>query len=550
MHYPEADRSNEEHPARRSERQLMGALQSVAVWGFAIHQVKDLKDLLRVDLDYLLRILQENGVVPVKINLETATQESRIELDLGCSFNAFMDALPERLQFIAAERTLAINPRTLEELGDHFGISRQRVGQLESTLKDALQTAAGAQFQRAGSILRAGLGPVVAQPALESCIHRLLLGIRAEYASVAAKLLQDEAGYELRSGYAFSSQFTDIVEQVRKLRDHFVDPEGVVDVAKLAKVLDIPPKVELGLLLEEAAFKRVLGAWVERDTNKVRIILALRNINEPSTPEEIAAFAKIAVSSVRGALSSASGVVRITKDNWGLEGWTDDPYDGVVGEIVQRIEEGGGGAALQELLDDIPRRFGVSRTTVQTYLSTPKFVVKDEWVELARDLEFRLKPLPDVPGVFWTTDNTPVYRVQAELAHLQGNSVKIPREVAQRLGLRPDESTTIKVHKPAGCDPISAIWRAHDPTGPELGRLRIPLEAIGVQPGQDVFIALESDGVTIADQFDGLRDSPTSEHGQISADQVGEDAQKLADRAARDPRAKAVLDRIKARRNF
>jgi RNA polymerase sigma-32 factor len=49
--------------------------------------------------------------------------------------------LPERERHIVAERQLSEQPKTLEELGVHFGVSRERVRQLEARAMDKLRKA-------------------------------------------------------------------------------------------------------------------------------------------------------------------------------------------------------------------------------------------------------------------------------------------------------------------------------------------------------------------------------------------------------------------------
>jgi len=60
---------------------------------------------------------------------------------------AAMDGLPEREKHIFTERRLTDEPKTLEELGNHYGISRERVRQLEvrafAKVKTAVEKAAG-----------------------------------------------------------------------------------------------------------------------------------------------------------------------------------------------------------------------------------------------------------------------------------------------------------------------------------------------------------------------------------------------------------------------
>jgi RNA polymerase sigma-32 factor len=51
----------------------------------------------------------------------------------------FRDALNEREQEIFDARMVADEPETLRELGERFGVSRERVRQLEADLKKRLK---------------------------------------------------------------------------------------------------------------------------------------------------------------------------------------------------------------------------------------------------------------------------------------------------------------------------------------------------------------------------------------------------------------------------
>ena len=51
----------------------------------------------------------------------------------------FAESLDERDRQIVDERILAEDPKTLQELGKEFGVSRERVRQLEARLVDRLR---------------------------------------------------------------------------------------------------------------------------------------------------------------------------------------------------------------------------------------------------------------------------------------------------------------------------------------------------------------------------------------------------------------------------
>jgi RNA polymerase sigma-32 factor len=71
-----------------------------------------------------------------------AIAATREESDLrrGLLRRALAD-LPDRERHIVTERQLSEEPKTLEELGVHYGISRERVRQLEARGLDRLRKA-------------------------------------------------------------------------------------------------------------------------------------------------------------------------------------------------------------------------------------------------------------------------------------------------------------------------------------------------------------------------------------------------------------------------
>ena len=98
---------------------------------------------------------------------------------------------------------------------------------------------------------------------------------------------------------------------------------------------------------------------------------------------------------VTGAFSNIPSVVKATKDRWALKEWVDDEYEGIVAEIIQRIEEDGGSTTTERLLNELPEKFHVSAISVRAYMQTPRFLVRDGRISLAK----RVRPSNSGP---WT----------------------------------------------------------------------------------------------------------------------------------------------------
>lgn len=470
-------------------------------WAVLFHDAESFEDLADLSIERLLAETGLDGAVHA-IALDEAADSVVKRLEVGTAFEAFMQSLDARRQVIALRRTYADHPEILEELGTEFGVTRERARQLETDVRQAFSDFAGIRFMQSAIRLRQTLPQVICEERLTRILDRLVEQATPDTRTAAKVALLQHIGYEkvgaleLWASRAFRASVNDLQERAAD----FADEHGVVDESRLRESLGVGPDKTWVSLTKAAGLKRVLGHFVIRDTREARLYLALRLFSKPATKEELAERTDLDVRSVAAALSANHSFVRITKDTWGLPGWTDDPYDGVVGEILQRIEAGGGQASVQHLLTEIPDRFGVSPATVHTYLATPKFSVDGDVVRISETVDVDVTPLSSLREVVWTKDGQPVLRVTLAPIHLDGYSIKVPAAAAMHLGVGPDSEGVVPVLEPEGCQNASLIWRAHDPSGPEIGRLREALVAVGATAGGDVFIVLNTDSVTVTQE--------------------------------------------------
>jgi len=70
---------------------------------------------------------------------EEQVGEAEFRAQLGAKIREFGATLRDKDRLIFEQRLLAEDPRTLQEIGEHYGISRERVRQIESRLKRRLK---------------------------------------------------------------------------------------------------------------------------------------------------------------------------------------------------------------------------------------------------------------------------------------------------------------------------------------------------------------------------------------------------------------------------
>ncbi|MDE2877001.1 MAG: hypothetical protein OXU69_03600 [Gemmatimonadota bacterium] len=468
------------------------------------HGAETLADLADIDIATLL---EQSGLGDAAGNLEfiAAADALRAEIQIGREFASVLEGMDERRRTIARRRTFAREPAKLADLGDRFGVSRERVRQLEVRLRWEVEKAASETVGRAAAWLEKAVG-VAARPEKFEKILGLLVGDAPPGWRTAVEVaIMNAGGYEHLDGVVGTEVFRVLIQRAQSLAPGFANDAGVIDEDALRERIGAVGVPEWDALAHNAGLVRVMGRLVLRDTRRARVYLALREIGESSRRDLIARAAGLNDnSSLSSLLSSDPLFARFTKDKWGLSEWTDDPYEGVVDAIMKRIEEGGGETSVTSLVEDIPARFEVLPATVRNYLGTRKFEVDGDVVRMVAAPVAPVRDIGEARDVVWAADGTPVLRFLVGIHHLKGNSQKVSVAVAQHLGVGLDGSVKIPFRHPRGVDAASVIWRSYDPNGPEMGRLREALLECGLQPGEEAFVLLRPDGLRLLDDGSGL----------------------------------------------
>ena len=237
---------------------------------------------------------------------------------------------------------------------------------------------------------------------------------------------------------------------------------------------------------KHCGLKELFGVFSIRDSDKACVKAALLSIGRPATRQEIAQVCGFSENQAGSHLSVIPSVCKADKAQWGLRKWIDDEYAGIVGEIIQRIEEGGGATTTKRLLEELPGKFGVTASSVRAYMNTPKFAVRDGSISIASKSAVRLRELDDVIDGRDHCD-APYWTFPVEARFLNGYSATgVPPEFAQALGCDPDGRTRLRIENLPDCPGISLSWPLASTTGASLGCLADPLRRLGLEPRQRV----------------------------------------------------------------
>jgi len=482
---------------RSSDPRYHDAMERLLGCAVLFHGAETLADLAEIDFATLLA---QSGLGASADGLELidTAEALRSEIQIGSDFASVLERMDERARKIAVDRTYARVPRKLAVLGDEFGVSRERARQLEVRLRRVVEEATSGAVRRAAVWLERAVGAAAAPDRFQRILDLLVDDAPPKWRSAAEVAVMKQGGYEHLDGVVANGVFRAMVDEARRLAPRYANEAGVIDEEGLRQEIGADGISEWEALVRNARLFRVGGSLVIRDTRRARVFMALRAIGEASRRDVIAELAGLADnSSLSSLLSSDPLFVRFTKDKWGLRDWTDEPYEGVVEAIVQRIEKAGGAASVASLVEEIPARFEVLPATVRNYLGTRKFEIDGDFARVAAAPAVPLKDLAEARDVAWSKDGTPALRFTVGLHHLKGNSQKVSIAVAQHLGVGLDGSIKIPFERPEGVDDASVIWRSYDPNGPEIGRLREALLECGAQPGDEVFVLLGREGLRL-----------------------------------------------------
>ena len=406
------------------------------------------------------------------------------------------ESLSESQRTVIDHRIVGSPPKTLSKIGSFLGLTRERVRQIQVRMEKQIDIEIGAELHMMTAAAKDQLGHIAAETAVDEYL-RALLPETTPGGMLFRQLLAAELGYAKQNGVCLDETAARVLEGIRVSMNACVDDAGLVNEEQIMEKL--PAKGEWRsrwpLLRKCLVFHDLFGSLSLRDSAKARTKAALLSIGRPATANEIAAIGGVTPRQVSSCMSNFPSIVRVDKSRWGLADWTDEGYRGIVDEIMQRIDKGGGVADVSEIIEEIPRKFHVKETSVRGYLQTLKFAVRNGYVTLADKAAIPRRPLDEVIDGR-DKNGAPYWTFKVEARYFRGYSLTgVPSEFAQAFGCKPESVVWVRVSDPDGCRDLSIRWNlASLVGGATIGYLTEPLRRLGVKPGDRVRITIEAAG--------------------------------------------------------
>ena len=486
-----------------------------------------LGDALRADLPKIA------GIIGGVDSLESITLQSLVGRE------GIASSVVDRLEQLVAEmrpswivvlqhRVLGSERKTLEVVGEELEVTRERVRQIQVGITNALQKAVGSQTTTMANLLREHLPPVLPVDELSRSVVRTFSEGTGESlpTRLASHLLLEKLDYSCVDGRCFNQEALEVVTALRTAAEELADDVGLLEQKDLRSHLPTQDWNRFfGQLVAQANLHQVRGRIALRDSGKAHVKAAVLEIGRPATKEEIAERVGMTTGRVGAHLSVIPSVARADKDRWGLLDWIDDVYEGITAEIVQRINEDGGSTRLERLLEELPRLFGVSETSVRVYARTPYFTIHNGYVSVATEPTLSLRDLDDVVDGR-TKKGVPYWTFGVESRYFDGYSIApFPPELASELGCEPNGYISAEVEYPPGASAVSVSWPLASSTGASVGRVGDALQRLDVKAGDRVRLLI------VGPRRVQLRPSPVHDS-----------------RTGRPADAADILERLKSRR--
>lgn len=405
-------------------------------------------------------------------------------------------SLDEREHAIVTQRIMSDHSSTLDELGKEFGVTRERVRQIEKSLRETLSSLLDGEFhmsERLRAMFEAE-GPILRYSTAVRIVPELDITLEPEGIPVLPLIAAVcSPTFSVSDGWLASPSIDDAVKLVKTDLPQAADQYGVVDLTPSASHASSEQRErENRNFADWLSYSGIImyrdHAIIGRAQND-RAVAVLSIEGHPLTTEEIAERIGAGnARSMRNRLADDERIMRVDVSSWGLRDWNLEEYSGIRQEIRERIERNGGSVKLDDLVQELCSQFSISSRSVMTYAASLPFVSSNGVVTLAGAERFDV-PDADPYGTprLFRIDGGWALRTTVNAEHARGSGSILPLAVAHILGMRFGDSAELA--SPLGTQ--SVYWTG---TNVNLGTIRRFIQAGVIGVGDEAFLKFMDDG--------------------------------------------------------
>lgn len=436
--------------------------------------------------------------------------ERESELDAAALFDDALSVLDPRATEVLCARLFADDPATLDQLGQKYDLTRERIRQIEGKARGTMMTVISengplAMVAESARNLIGTIRPLddllEMIPALGNVVERV-----GQPAWRVIDRLDD--AYEIEDGWCVVPTMNAALELTRTQLAERVNQYGVIRLDELDLVESSKPDRRPDLTaswLTHCGYV-VSGESVLTRTSSVGDYAAAVLFLEgsPLSPQEIVdrfVFDRSA-RSLGNALGDDDRFERVDRDRWALKEWGMEAYTGIRSLIRELVARGAGRASLDDVVEYITGRYSVSASSVIAYASAAPFTTKDGIVRLGGERTARKSPRR-TRRLFRRPDGW-AYRVRITTDHLRGSGSIAPMAISTILDL--NEGQTLQLDSPLG--PQAVAWTGIQPS---FGTIRRFLMDADVAAGTEAFLVINDNRSFSFEQARDLVDDPLAD---------------------------------------
>lgn len=395
---------------------------------------------------------------------------------------------------------------TLEDLGDRWGVTRERIRQIEQKVFRRISKRFSLRLEEACVAINFLRGRAARTEGIVAAAKTLATGLENQV--LVADCLLEAAGPWERLGewMVHESACSSLPRSKEDVSAH-ADEHLLLsaeEMRALFRPLFLSDVSWLRYAIEHLKMDRIDDVWMLRPSRSRRVIAALRVIGRPATKGEIAVVAGVDIqndlsleesSSLVGSyLSSETGVVRADKIRWGFSAWIDQPYEGIAQEIGRLVDKNGGQCSISVIRERLIGDLGASAETVESYLCSYAFDWDVQGVRRS-SAPYRASDPALIRGAV-CCEQIWGQKVVVKQIHLKGFSFNVDQDVAHANGVRIDDKLLLKLN--GGEEDVSVIWdRAKLGRAVSVGRMKTYLEQNGMKAGDELIIFPTRDRVLV-----------------------------------------------------
>lgn len=401
-----------------------------------------------------------------------------------------LSGLEDRELQLLEIRTLSEAPKTLEEVGGLFGVTRERVRQLE---KKCLAKIDDECVQALGDFDPLGGATTLSRPSFENKFAPDV-GTLAEQRLVdlALKWIRKKHALESRGQFvAREATWSALDAQVAKLKQTRRTPLASV----LRRIGDVIPEIDREFLIDmllDSGLRVTASGTVEvpvRGTGP-KVSAAFDDAGRPMGAQEICELTGLTRAQVRGVLQRKESFSWVGNGVYAPVDWGLPVYNGTENALVDAVRARGGTARIAEVIDEVVTKFGCTPQSCQTYIAgSPRLSRDRDHVSLADET-----PRPAAEGnpkrqarVYSDCEGGIVWAVDVTSDLLRGTGHYMPGAVASRFGLHTFSEDRFEA--PGGA--IRLYWNTQLP---QISSLRPLAEALDARLGDRLLLRMPKAG--------------------------------------------------------